>query len=296
MRPHARLTADTRPRHLKHGAHAHTSRATIQWIAARGAHQNAIDIERGGRAENRAHVRVVDNALENAYAHRAVPRRLDDAAQELINRNLSRATERRERTARHVKSRQLLHELHGRHERRNRTRALAHNQALEQRHHLIEPALAQQKAHRLVSGAHRTLYDLGTLGDKDALLRFQYAAQLTLGQSHIGIEPLILERIDSQNLNGISHSSQPAPFFAAPIQISGQRHAPPRHSFHPDNTEGIIGFTPRCDDTSRTHNQRPRHPHRRQSSRPRYAAQSPTRDRRPSRESTCPRDGRSGYE
>lgn len=61
MWPHARLTADTRPRHLKHGAHAHTGRATIQRIAARRAHQNAVDIESGSRAENRAHVCVVDN-------------------------------------------------------------------------------------------------------------------------------------------------------------------------------------------------------------------------------------------
>ena len=296
MRPYARLTANTRPGHLENRAHAHAGRATIQRVTASRAHQNAIDVQRSRRAENRADVGVVDNALEDAYAHRALPRRLDDTAQELINWNLTWTTECRERTARHVKARQLLHELHGGNEHRNRTRALAHNQALEQRHHLVEPAFTQKKAHRLISGTHGTLDDLGALRNKDALLRLQHAAQLTLGQSHVGIKPLVLERINSQNLNGISHSSQPAPFFAAPIQISGQRHAPPRHSFQPDNTEGIIGFTPQCDDTSRTHNRRPRHPHRRQSSRPRYAAQSPTQDRRPSRESTCPRDGRSGYE
>ena len=150
---------------------------------------------------------MVDNTLEHAYAHWALPRHLDDAAQELINRNLTRATERRERTARHVKARQLLHELHRGHEHGNRAGALAHNQALKQRHHLVKPAFAQKKAHRLVSGTHRALYDLGTLGDKDALLRLQHAAQFALGQSHVGIEPLVLERINSQNLNGISHSS-----------------------------------------------------------------------------------------
>ena len=140
---------------------------------------------------------MVDNALEHAHAHRTLPRRLDDAAQELINRNLTRATERRERTARHIKARQLLHKLHRGHEHGNRACALAHNQTLKQRHHLVEPALAQKKAHRLISGAHCTLDDLGTLGDKNALLRLQHAAKLTLGQSHVGIKPLVLERIDS---------------------------------------------------------------------------------------------------
>ena len=114
---------------------------------------------------------MVDNTLEHAHAHRALSRRLDDATQELGYRNLTRATERRERTARHVKARQLLHELHRGHEYRNRAGALAHDQALKQRHHLIEPAFAQKKAHRLVSGTHRALNNLGTLGDKDALLR-----------------------------------------------------------------------------------------------------------------------------
>ena len=169
---------------------------------------------------------MVDNTLEHAYAHRSLTRRLDDAAQELINRNLSGATERRKRTSRHVKARQLLHELHGGHEHRNRAGALAHNQALKQRHHLIEPALTQKKAHRLVTGTHRALDNLGTLGDKDALLRLQHA----LGQSHVGIEPLVLERINSQNLNGISHGSQPAPFFTAHLYQTRRRQAPP-HAF-----------------------------------------------------------------
>ena len=294
MRPHARLTADTRPRHLKHGTHAHTSRATIQWIAARGAHQNAVDIECGGRAENRAHVRVVDNTLEHAYAHRALPRRLDDTAQELINRNLTRSTERRERSARHVKSRQLLHELHGGHEHRNRTCALAHNQALKQRHHLVEPAFAQKKAHRLVSGTHRALDNLGTLGDKDALLRLQHAAQLALGQSHVGIEPLVLERINSQHLNGISHSRQPVPFLQQHLYQTRRRQAPPLTHSNPIIPWANRRFKHQRGDTSRTHNRRPRHPRPKQSWQHRHAAQSPTRDRRPSRESTCPRRGCNG--
>ena len=192
---------------------------------------------------------MVDNALKHAHAHRALPRRLNDAVQKLRNRNLARTTECCERTARHIKARQLLHELHRGYKNRNRTHTLAHGQAIKQRQHLVEPTLTQKKAHRLVSSAHRTLDNLGALGDKDALLRLQHTTQFALGQSHVGIEPLVLERIDSQHLNGISHSSQPAPFFAAPIQISGQRHAPPRHSFQPDNTEGIIGLTPQRDDT-----------------------------------------------
>ena len=114
---------------------------------------------------------MVDNTLEHAHAHRTLPRRLDDATQELINRNLTRATKRCKRTARHVKARQLLHELHGGHENGNRTRSLAHDKLVKQRHHLVEPALAQKKAHRLISGTHRALNNLGTLGDKDALLR-----------------------------------------------------------------------------------------------------------------------------
>ena len=114
---------------------------------------------------------MIDNTLKHAHTHRTIPRRLNDATQELINRNLPRTTKRRERTARHVKARQLLHEFHGSHEHRNRTCALAHNQALKQRHHLVEPAFAQKKAHRLISGANRALDNLGTLGDKDALLR-----------------------------------------------------------------------------------------------------------------------------
>ena len=166
---------------------------------------------------------MVDNTLEHAHARRALTRHLDDAVQELINRNLTRATERRERTARHVKARQLLHELHGGHEHRNRTCALAYNQTLEQRHHLIEPALTQKKAHRLVSGTHRALDDLGALGDKDALLRLQHAAQLALRQSHVGVEPLIIQGIDSQHLNGISHSSQPVPFFTAHLYQTRRR-------------------------------------------------------------------------
>ena len=68
-----------------------------------------------------------------------------------------------------------------------------------------------------------TLDDLGALRNKDALLRLQHAAKLTLGQSHIGIEPLVLERINSQNLNGISHSSQPAPFFTAHLYQTRRR-------------------------------------------------------------------------
>ena len=223
MRPYARLAANARPGHLKHRAHAHAGRATVQRIAARRAHQNAIDVQRSRRAENRADVGVVDNALEHAHAHRALPRRIDDATQELGYRNLTWTTECRERTARHIEARQLLHKLHGGNEHRNRTRALAHNQAFKQWHHLIEPALAQKKAHRLVSGANRTLDDLGTLGDKNALLRLQHAAKLTLGQSHVGIEPLVLERIDSQHLNGISHSSQPAPFFTAHLYQTRRR-------------------------------------------------------------------------
>ena len=171
MRPHARLTPNARPRHLKHGAHAHAGRATVQRVAARRADQNTVNVQCGSRAENRANIGVINNILEHAHAHRALPRRLDDATQELINRNLPRATKRRERTARHVKARQLLHEFHGGNEHRNRTCALAHNQALKQRHHLVEPAFAQKKAHRLVSGTHRALNNLGTLGDKDALLR-----------------------------------------------------------------------------------------------------------------------------
>ena len=119
---------------------------------------------------------MVDNALEHAHTHRTLPRRLDDAVEKLINRNLPRATKRRERTARHVKARQLLHELHGGNEHRNRAGVLAHNQALKQRHHLVEPAFAQKKAHRLISGTHRALDNLGTLRDKDALLRLQHAA------------------------------------------------------------------------------------------------------------------------
>ena len=223
MRPYARLAANACPGHLEHRAHAHAGRATVQRVTARGAHQNAIDVQRSRRAENRADVGVVDNALEHAHAHRTLPRRLDDAAQELIDRNLTRATKRRERTARHVKARQLLHKLHRGHEHGNRARTFAHNQALKQRHHLVEPAFAQKKAHRLVSGTHCALDDLGTLGDKDALLRLQHAAQLALGQSHVGIEPLVLERIDSQHLNGISHSSQPAPFFTAHLYQTRRR-------------------------------------------------------------------------
>ena len=160
---------------------------------------------------------------KTSHAHRTTPRRLDDAAQELINRNLTRATERRQRAARHVKARQLLHELHGGHEHGNRTRSLARDKLVKQRHHLVEPALAQKKAHRLISGAHGTLDDLGALRNKDALLRLQHAAKLTLGQSHVGIEPLVLERINSQNLNGISHSSQPAPFFTAHLYQTRRR-------------------------------------------------------------------------
>ena len=124
---------------------------------------------------------MVDNALEHGHAHRALPRCLDDATQELGYRNLTWTTECRERTARHVKACQLLHELHRGHEHRNRTRSLAHDKLLKQWHHLVEPAFTQKEAHRLVSGAHRTLYDLGTLGDKDALLRLQHAAQLAIG-------------------------------------------------------------------------------------------------------------------
>ena len=223
MRPYARLAANARPRHLENRAHAHAGRATVQRVTASGAHQNAIDVQRSRRAENRANIGVVDNTLKHAHAHRTIPRRLDDAAQELINRNLTRATERRQRAARHVKARQLLHELHGGHEHGNRTRSLAHDKLVKQRHHLVEPALAQKKAHRLISGANRTLDDLGTLSDKNALLRLQHAAKLTLGQSHIGIEPLVLERINSQNLNGISHSSQPAPFFTAHLYQTRRR-------------------------------------------------------------------------
>ena len=63
----------------------------------------------------------------------------------------------------------------------------------------------------------------------------------------------------------------------------------------PDNTVHARRFTPQRDDTSRTHNRDLRHPRPRQSWQPLRAAQLPTRDRRPSRESMCPRDGRSGY-
>ena len=223
MRPYARLAANARPGHLEHRAHAHTGRAAVQRVTASGAHQNTIDVQCSRRAENRADIGVVDNALEHAHAHRALTRRLDDATQELGYRNLAWTTECRERTARHVKTRQLLHKLHRGHEHGNRAGGLAHNQALKQRHHLIEPAFAQKKAHRLVSGTHRALNNLGTLGDKDALLRLQHAAQLALGQSHVGIEPLVLERINSQNLNGISHSSQPAPFFTAHLYQTRRR-------------------------------------------------------------------------
>ena len=223
MRPHTSLAANARPRHLKHGAHAHAGRATVQRVAARRADQNTVNVQCGSRAENRANIGVIDNTLKHAHAHRTIPRRLDDAAQELINRNLTRATERRQRAARHVKARQLLHELHGGHEHGNRTRSLAHDKLVKQRHHLVEPALAQKKAHRLISGAHGTLDDLGALRNKDALLRLQHAAKLTLGQSHVGIEPLVLERINSQNLNGISHSSQPAPFFTAHLYQTRRR-------------------------------------------------------------------------
>ena len=189
----------------------------------------------------------------------------------------------------------MLHELHGGHEHRNRTPALAHNQALEQRHHLIEPAFAQQKAHRLVSGAHGTLDDLGALRNKDALLRLQHAAQFALGQSHIGIEPLVLERINSQNLNGISHSSQPAPFRTAHLYQTRRRQAPPHAFNQPDDTVHVRRFTPQRDDTSRTHNRDPHHPRPRQSWQPRQPAKLPMQDRRPNWENTCPRDGRSGY-
>ena len=166
---------------------------------------------------------MVDNAFEHAHTHRTLPRRLDDTVEKLIYRNLSGATERRECTARHVKARQLLHELHGGHEHGNRAGALAHNQTLEQRQHLIEPAFAQKKAHRLVSGTHRALNNLGTLGDKDALLRLQHTAQLTLRQSHVGVESFVLERINSQHLNGISHNSQPVPFLQQHLYQMGRR-------------------------------------------------------------------------
>ena len=238
---------------------------------------------------------MIDNTLKHAHAHRTIPRCLNDAAQELINRNLSGATERRERTARHIEARQLLHELHGGHEHRNRAGALAHNQALKQRHHLIEPALTQKKAHRLVTGMHRALDNLGTLGDKDALLRLQHAAQLALGQSHVGIEPLVLERINSQNLNGISHGSQPAPFFTAHLYQTRRRQAPPHAFNQPDDTVHARRFTPQRDDTSRTHNRRPHRPRPRQSWQPLRAAQLPTQDQRPSQESTCPRHARNGH-
>ena len=238
---------------------------------------------------------MVDNALEHAHTHRTLPRRLDDAVEKLINRNLPRATKRRERAARHVKARQLLHELHGGNEHRNRTCALAHNQALKQRHHLIKPAFAQKKAHRLVSGAHRALDNLGTLSDKDTLLGLQHAAKLALGQSHVGVEPLIRKRIDSQNLNGISHSSQPAPFLTAHLYQTRRREAPPHAFNQPDNTVHARRFTPQRDDMSRTHNRDPRHPRPRQSWQPRQPAKLPMQDRRPNWENTCPRDERSGY-
>ena len=61
------------------------------------------------------------------------------------------------------------------------------------------------------------------------------------------------------------------------------------HSNQPDDTVHARRFTPQRDDTSRTHNRDPRRPRPRQSWQHRHATQSPTRDRHPNRESTCPR-------
>ena len=100
MRPEASLAADATPRHLEHRPHGYPNGPTIEGVAARGAHQDAVDIECGGGTKIRADVGVVHNALENAHAHRALAGCVAEALEKRRRIHKRRATERGERAAR----------------------------------------------------------------------------------------------------------------------------------------------------------------------------------------------------
>ena len=64
FRPVGRAGADLRPRHLKHGAHAHPHRAAAQRVAAGGGDEHGIHVQRGSAAEDSAHVRSEEHTSE----------------------------------------------------------------------------------------------------------------------------------------------------------------------------------------------------------------------------------------
>ena len=112
IRPRACLAADTRPRYLEHRAHGHARGATIQRIDARGAYQDAVDIERGGGAKDRTDVGMIDNALEHAHAHRATVGTLDESVEKGTRIGKRRSAKRRKGSTRDGEARELLQQVH----------------------------------------------------------------------------------------------------------------------------------------------------------------------------------------
>ena len=166
---------------------------------------------------------MVHDTLEHADAHRALPCSLAYTGKELGCRNGTRTTERRQRATGHRETGQLFHQFHGGDEHRDRRVTPAAIDLLEHGAHRIDPFVPHQKTQGLVAGTNGSLDHLGALGDKDPLFGFKYRSQFTLGQAGIGIEALIIERRDGQDLD--SHQNLFAIFLAVRLRLAAR---PPR--------------------------------------------------------------------
>ena len=68
MRPLGGGVPDLRPRYLKNGAHADPHGTAVQRIAAGGSYQHGIDAQRGGGAEDGAHIGGVCHGFQYGNA------------------------------------------------------------------------------------------------------------------------------------------------------------------------------------------------------------------------------------
>lgn len=128
---------------------------------------------------------VVRDVLEHRYAARAGAH-VGDGGQR-------RAAERAQSPARQLVACQLAQFAFGSHERRGVGKTLRH--VVDDGLHDGQPLLFHEQRQRLHPAGECALHHLVGLGDEDALLGFELAAQLHFGQPRIRVEPRVVQRL-----------------------------------------------------------------------------------------------------
>ena len=176
------------PRHLEDRPHAHAHASPVEGVRAARAHEHRVRTEARGRAEDGAHVRVVDDVFE----HDDQPCSGDD----VVHGCQWRAVHRHQRAAMDGIPGETL--CHVRLDDVDGGLGMRSRDGFDVR----QPLLLHQNGSRAMPRGHRSPDHLGGLRHVEPARRFQHSAERDIRQISVIGQPLVVRRPDSLDAHG----------------------------------------------------------------------------------------------